>query len=87
MSTTIRDVAKKANVGVATVSRVLNNSPHVREKTRKTVLAAIEELDFTPNPSARRLSTGKTLTIGVVLPNLTRTSYIERLRGVQETAP
>jgi LacI family transcriptional regulator len=85
MSPTIRDVAKKAKVGVGTVSRVLNDSPQVKEETRKTVLAAIEELDFSPNPIARRLSTGKTLTVGVILPNLTRSSYIERLRGVQET--
>jgi LacI family transcriptional regulator len=85
MSPTLRDVAKKANVGVGTVSRVLNKSPQVSERTRKAVLAAIDELDFTPNPIAQRLSTGKTLTIGVILPNLTRSSYIERLRGVQET--
>jgi DNA-binding LacI/PurR family transcriptional regulator len=85
MSHTIRDVARKAKVGIGTVSRVLNNNPQVSEKTRKIVMDAIEELDFTPNPIARRLSTGKTLTIGVILPNLTRASYIERLRGVQET--
>ncbi len=85
MSPTIRDVAREARVGIGTVSRVLNNSPQVSDKTRKLVLAVIEELDFTPNPIARRLSTGKTLTIGVILPNLTRSSYIERLRGVQET--
>jgi len=85
MSPTIRDVARNAKVGIGTVSRVLNNSPQVSDKTRKIVLEAIEELDFTPNPTARRLSTGKTLNIGVVLPNLTRASYIERLRGVQET--
>lgn len=85
MAPTIRDVAKKANVGVGTVSRVLNDSPQVREETRRIVLEAIAELDYTPNPIARRLSTGKTLTVGVILPNLTRSSYIERLRGVQET--
>jgi DNA-binding LacI/PurR family transcriptional regulator len=83
MPATIRDVAKRANVGVGTVSRVLNDSPAVREETRQRVVAAIEALDFTPNPIARRLSTGQTLTIGVVLPYLTMPSYIERLRGVQ----
>jgi DNA-binding LacI/PurR family transcriptional regulator len=85
MPATIRDVARKANVGVGTVSRVLNDSPAVREETRQKVLAAIETLDFTPNPIARRLSTGQTLTIGVILPYLTLPSYIERLRGVQST--
>ncbi len=83
MPATIRDVARKANVGVGTVSRVLNESPSVREETRRRVLAAIEELDYIPNPIARQLSTGQTLTIGVILPYLTMPSYIERLRGVQ----
>jgi DNA-binding LacI/PurR family transcriptional regulator len=85
MPATIRDVAREANVGVGTVSRVLNDSPAVREETRQKVLAAIETLDYTPNPIARRLSTGQTLTIGVILPYLTLPSYIERLRGVQTT--
>ena len=85
MPATIRDVAKRANVGVGTVSRVLNDSPAVREETRQRVEAAIEALDYTPNPIARRLSTGQTLTIGVILPYLTMPSYIERLRGVQTT--
>ena len=85
MPATIRDVARKANVGVGTVSRVINDSPAVREETRRKVLAAIEELDYSPNPIARRLSTGQTLTIGVILPYLTMPSYVERLRGVQST--
>jgi DNA-binding LacI/PurR family transcriptional regulator len=83
MPATIRDVAKRANVGIATVSRVLNNSTSVSKETRKKVLKAIKELDYTPNPIARRLSLGRTLTIGVVLPFLTLPSYVERLRGIQ----
>jgi DNA-binding LacI/PurR family transcriptional regulator len=81
---TIRDVAKRAKVGVGTVSRVLNNSPSVREETRRRVLEAMEVLDYSPNLSARRLSLGRTLTIGVVLPLLTLPSFVERLRGVQQ---
>ena len=83
MPVTIRDVAKKAQVGIGTVSRVLNNSPAVRDETRLRVISAIEELEYTPNPIARKLSTGQTLTIGVVLPYLTMPSFIARLRGVQ----
>lgn len=83
MPPTIRDVAKHANVGIATVSRVLNDNPSVSDETRNAVLAAIEELDYTPNPIARQLSTGRSLTIGVILPHLTTPSYVERLRGVQ----
>ena len=83
MPATIRDVAKRAKVGVGTVSRVLNHSPSVTDETRQKVLDAIKELDYRPNPIARQLSTGRTLTIGVILPHLTMPSYVERLRGVQ----
>lgn len=82
MPATIHDVAKKAGVGVGTVSSVLNNSRPVNEITRQKVLAAIAELDFVPNPSGRRLSMGKTHTIGVVIPFFTIASQTERLRGV-----
>lgn len=80
---TIKDVAKRAKVGVGTVSRVINENPAVSEATRQRVLEAIEDLNYIPNPIARRLSLGKTQTIGVVLPYLTLPSYVERLRGVQ----
>ena len=83
MTVTIRDVAKKANVGIATVSRVLNDNPAVSPSTRQKVLKAIEELDYTPNPTAQRLSLGRTHTISVILPFLTIPSFVERLRGVQ----
>jgi len=79
---TIHDVAKKAGVGIGTVSSVLNNSRPVNEATRQRVLTAITELDFVPNPSGRRLSMGKTHTIGVVVPFFTSPAQIKRLRGV-----
>jgi len=80
---TIRDVAKRAGVGVGTVSRVLNDRPSVREVTRQKVISAIEALDYTPSPIARRLSLRKTLTIAVIVPFFTRPSFVERLRGVE----
>jgi DNA-binding LacI/PurR family transcriptional regulator len=80
---TIRDVAKKAGVGVGTVSRVLNDHPSVSDATRRKVLAAIAELDYTPNSIARRLSLGKTLTIAAIVPFFTRPAFVERLRGVE----
>lgn len=83
MPPTIYDVAERANVGIGTVSRVLNNSPNVRPETRERVLAAIKELDYRPSPIARRLSLRKTLTIGVIVPFFTRPSFVERLRGVE----
>jgi len=83
MGATIRDVAKLAGVGVGTVSRVLNNSPLVSEATRKKVLEAMEALDYVPNPFARRLPLGKSLTLAVIVPFFTRPSFVERLRGVE----
>jgi DNA-binding LacI/PurR family transcriptional regulator len=80
---TISDVATKAGVGVGTVSRVLNDSPRVSPSTRQKVLDAMEALDYVPNPFARRLSLGKTLTLAVIVPFFTRPSYVERLRGVE----
>lgn len=82
-SVTIRDVAEYAGVGLGTVSRVINNSPLVSEETRNVVKQAILELDYSPNPTARRLSLGKTLTITVIAPFFTRPSVIERLRGIE----
>ncbi|MBI3159837.1 MAG: LacI family DNA-binding transcriptional regulator [Chloroflexi bacterium] len=82
-SITIRDVARKAGVGVATVSRVLNNSEAVTEETRRRVQATIAELKYVPNPIAQQLSTGRHDAIAVTLPFLTYPSFVERLRGVQ----
>jgi DNA-binding LacI/PurR family transcriptional regulator len=83
MSPTIYDVARQAEVGVGTVSRVLNDSPRVSEATRQKVLDAIEKLNYRPSPIAQRLSLRKTFTIGVITPFFTRPAFVERLRGVE----
>jgi LacI family transcriptional regulator len=85
MTATIRDVAKRAGVGLGTVSRVINNSPQVSEATRERVQAAIAALNFVPNSTARHLSLGKTLTIAAIVPWFTRPAEVERLRGVENT--
>jgi DNA-binding LacI/PurR family transcriptional regulator len=79
---TIRDVARQAGVSVATASRALNAKQVVNVRTRERILTVMEELGFTPSPSARRLSLGRTLTVGVVVSFLTRPQAAERLRGV-----
>ncbi len=65
---TIYDVAREAGVSLATVSRVINGSSVVREKTRQKVLKVIEDLDFKPNQIARGLATSKTTTIAIIFP-------------------
>ena len=81
---TIRDVARHAGVSVATVSRVINNSPLVLDATRERVQAAVEELGYRLNATARNLSVGRAMAVGVVVPFFTAPSVIERLRGVVE---
>jgi DNA-binding LacI/PurR family transcriptional regulator len=82
-SPTIRDVAREAGVGIGTVSRVLNGSPHVSAATRERILAVVERLGYQPNVAARQLSGGKTYTIGVLTPFFTKPSYVQRLSGIQ----
>jgi DNA-binding LacI/PurR family transcriptional regulator len=79
---TIRDVARLAGVSVATASRALNGKDVVSPETRERILSVMQELAFSPSPAARRLSLGRTLTIGVVVSFLTRPQAAERLRGV-----
>ena len=79
---TIHDVARRAGVGVGTVSRVLNGSPSVSDATRRHVEAVIDRLDYHPRKHARSLSLGRTQTLGVVVPFVTQLSAVERIRGV-----
>ena len=81
---TIRDVARRAGVSVATASRAMNGMQIVSEPTRERILAVSEELGFTPSPAARRLSLGRTMTVGVIVSYLTRAQAVERLRGIDE---
>lgn len=85
-SATIYDVAKKADVSLATVSRVLNNPEKVKESTRLRVLEAIKELEYRPNLIARGLASKKTTTVGVVVSDITRASIAEMLAGIMDIA-
>ena len=83
---TIVDVAKKAGVGVGTVSRVLNNSPQISETTRKKVLSAIEELKFVPNVAGKRLSSKKSNVIAVLVPVLTHPFFSNLVAEIEKEA-
>src|SRR5690348_3584441 len=78
----IADVAARAGVGVATVSRVLNGSTSVRPATRDRVLDAIRALNYRPSSVARNLSLRRTMVVGVVVPFFTNPSAVERVRGI-----
>lgn len=81
---TISDVAKRAKVSKATVSRVLNGVS-VREENRQRVLKAIKELDYRPNAQARSLTSGKTNVVGVLVPDMDGPFYGSILEGIQQT--
>ncbi len=66
---TIHDVARVAGVAIKTVSRVLNDEPNVREETRARVLAAVEQLNYSPSLSARSLAGRRSYLIGLVYEN------------------
>lgn len=83
---TIRDVALRATVSVASVSRVLNGAGPVAESTRQKVLEAVEALQYVPHSGARSLSTSKTQTIGVLLPDLYGEFFSELIRGLDVAA-
>ncbi len=85
MSATIYDVAKKAGVGIGTVSRVINKSPQISPKTRKKVLKVIKELKYQPSAMAQGLARKRTNIIACIVPFFTGYFYFELLNGVQQT--
>jgi LacI family transcriptional regulator len=82
----IKDVASRAGVSAATVSRVLNDHPAVRADTRLRVLAAVTELDYRPNTLARSLRTAQTRTIGLVVSDVLNPFFTELARAVEDEA-
>ncbi len=86
MTPTIRDVSKKANVSIATVSRVLNNLPGYSEDTKKKVIKAISELGYQPNQIARGLINKRTHTLGVLLPTVSSLFSSLLLAGIEKAA-
>jgi LacI family transcriptional regulator len=84
LSVTIYDIAERAQVSIATVSRVFNNNSRVTPKTRERVLAVARELHYEPNVSAQSLARQNTQTISAVVPVMTNYFYMEIIRGMQE---
>jgi len=86
MAVTIKDVAKKANVSISTVSRVINDSKPVSDEIKKRVFDVIEELGYKPNPVARSLVMKKSKLIGVIVPDLKNYYVGELLNAIEEIA-
>lgn len=83
---TIRDVARRAQLSVATVSRALNGFENVSESAREKIAAAVKELGYVPHAGARSLSLSRTNAIGVVLPALHGEFFSEVVRGMDQVA-
>jgi LacI family transcriptional regulator len=79
---TIKDVAKRAGVGIGTVSRVITGKGFVAERTAKRVQKAIDALGYRPSPAARKLQAGKSKTIGVFLPVIRGSFYAPILHSL-----
>jgi DNA-binding LacI/PurR family transcriptional regulator len=77
MAATLHDVAHLAGVSIKTVSNVINDYPHIRVQTREKVEAAIAELGYRPNLTARNLRSGRTGAIGLALPELSLSYFAE----------
>jgi DNA-binding LacI/PurR family transcriptional regulator len=82
----LEDVAQRAGVSTATVSRVLNNIGVVRDATRERVLKAVEELKYYPNMHARALAAGSNRTIGIIVSNLENPFFLDVFRSLEAEA-
>lgn len=81
---TIYEVAKNAGVAISTVSRVLNDSPNVSEETKVKVQKAIDELNFRPQVSARKLASKEPQILAVAVPSFTTPFFNELLKGIKD---
>jgi DNA-binding LacI/PurR family transcriptional regulator len=86
MAVTLHDVAGAAGVSIKTVSNVINDYPYIREATREKVLAAIAELGYQPNLSARGLRSGRTGAISLIIPDLRNPYFAELADAVMRAA-
>lgn len=83
---TIKEVALLSGVGIGTVSRVLNNSPQISEKTRQKVLDAIKELNYVPNVAGKRLSQSRSYVIAVIVPVIDHPFFSKLIAGLELAA-
>lgn len=85
-ATSLKDVAQAAGVSIATVSRLLNGTLELPAETKTRIETAIRELNYLPNPHARRLSRGRSDTIGLVVPDIGNPFFGMLVAAVEEEA-
>jgi len=84
--TTMKRIAGELGVSITTVSKVLNNHADISEATRSRVLAKVEELGYQRNAVARSLSLRRTHTLGIVIPDLMHSFFVEIIAGIEPVA-
>lgn len=82
----IKTIAEMCGVSIATVSRVMNNKDPVKPETREKIMKMIEVMDYVPNAMARNLSKNESDVIGVIVPDISNSFYIELIKGVMDEA-
>src|SRR5687767_6911109 len=83
---TIKEIAKKLNVSVSTVSRALHDHPSIGLRTKTQVQKLAKELHYEPNHAAISFKRGKTFTIGIILPNLGEEFFSTAINGIENIA-
>ena len=86
MGITIKDIARKANVAVSTVSRALNNKTDINPKTREKILKIMDECGYNPNSVARGLVMQKLFTLGLIIPDISNPFFAEIAVGIEKKA-
>src|SRR5687768_17408084 len=81
---TLEDIARQAGVSPSTVSRVLNGSKRVAAEKRALVLAAIEQHQYSPNPVARGLVRGRSMTVGVLMQDISSPFFARMVSGIEQ---
>lgn len=81
---TIKDIAKKLNISIATVSRAFNNKNDIKNDTKNLILKTAKEMGYRPNPMAKKLTQRRSLTIGIVVPEFLNSFFPEVIIGAQE---
>lgn len=84
--TTIIDIAKRVGLSASTVSRALNDHPDIKEETKNLVRRTAQELHYTPNPMAQSLKSRRTMTIGVIAPEIKHDFFSSAISGIEEVA-
>ena len=83
---TIIDIARKLKISASTVSRALNDHPDIKKETKIIVRRVAQELHYSPNPIAKSLQSNRTMTIGVIVPEIKHDFFASAISGIEEVA-